>query len=41
MNQLPSLPRVIDGACIVPLLYAGAAVAASTNFYGSVETAWG
>ena len=41
MNQLPSLPRVVDGACIVPLLYAGAAVAASTNFYGAVETAWG
>lgn len=40
MNQLPSLPRVQDGACIVPLLYAGAAVAASTNFYGSVETGW-
>jgi hypothetical protein len=41
MNQLPSLPRVYDGACIVPLLYAGAAVAASTNFYGSVEVGWG
>lgn len=40
MNQLPSLPQVQDGACIVPLLYAGAAVAASTNFYGSVETGW-
>lgn len=40
MNQLPSLPQVQDGACIVPLLYAGAAVAASTNFYGAVETAW-
>lgn len=41
MNQLPSLPQVVDGACIVPLLYAGAAVAPSTNFYGAVETAWG
>ena len=40
MNQLPSLPQVQDGACIVPLLYAGAAVAAATNFYGAVETAW-
>jgi hypothetical protein len=40
MNQLPSLPQVQDGACIVPLLYAGAAVAASTNFYGAVETGW-
>jgi hypothetical protein len=40
MNQLPSLPQVQDGACIVPLLYAGAAVASATNFYGAVETAW-
>ena len=40
MNQLPSLPQVQDGACIVPLLYAGGAVAASTNFYGAVETGW-
>lgn len=40
MNQLPSLPQVQDGACIVPLLYAGAAVAAATNFYGAMETAW-
>jgi hypothetical protein len=41
MNQLPSLPRIVDGACVVPLLYAGAAVAASTNFYGAVEVGWG
>lgn len=41
MNQLPSLPRVVDGACIVPLLYAGAAVAAATNFYGAFEAFWG
>lgn len=40
MNQLPSLPQVQDGACIVPLLYAGGAVAAATNFYGAVETGW-
>jgi len=41
LNQLPSLPQIQDGACIVPLLYAGAAVAASTNFSGSIEAAWG
>lgn len=41
MNQLPSLPQVQDGACIVPLFYAGAATAASTNFFGTMETAWG
>jgi hypothetical protein len=41
INQLPSLPRVYDGACLTWLYFAGAATAASTNFYGSVEMAWG
>jgi hypothetical protein len=41
MNQLPSLPKIEDGACIVPLLYTGGAVAASTSFIGSIEAAWG
>lgn len=41
LNQLPSLPRVIDGACLVWLYFAGAATAASTNFYGAVEVGWG
>lgn len=41
MNQLPSLPRVYDGACLTWLYFAGAATAASTNFYGSVDFAWG
>jgi hypothetical protein len=41
LNQLPSLPRVLDGACLVWLYYAGAATAASTNFYGSLEYVWG
>jgi len=41
VNQLPSLPRVMDGACLVWLYFAGAATAASTNFYMSTEFAWG
>lgn len=41
LNQLPSLPRVVDGACLVWLLFAGAAVATNTNFYGSIEYVWG
>jgi hypothetical protein len=41
LNQLPSLPRVIDGACLTWLYFAGAATAASTNFYGAVEVGWG
>ena len=41
INQLPSLPRIYDGACLTWLYFAGAATAASTNFYGSIEQAWG
>lgn len=41
MNQLPSLPKIPDGACLTWLLFSGAAVAASTNFYGSVDFGWG
>ncbi len=41
MNQLPSLPRVFDGACLTWLYFAGAATGASTNFYGSVDFGWG
>ena len=41
LNQLPSLPRVYDGACLVWLYYAGAATAAGTNFYGTLDFGWG
>lgn len=41
LNQLPSLPRIMDGACLTWLYFAGAATAANTNFYGSVEMGWG
>jgi hypothetical protein len=40
LNQLPSLPRVYDGACLAWIYFAGAATAANTNFYGSVEFGW-
>lgn len=41
LNQLPSLPQIKDGACLTWLYFAGAATGASTNFYGSIEAAWG
>lgn len=41
VNQLPSMPRIVDGACLTWLLFTGAAVGASSNFYGAVESAWG
>ena len=41
LNQLPSLPRIYDDACLTWIYFAGAATAANTNFYGAIETAWG
>lgn len=41
LNQLPSLPRVYDGANLTWLYMAGAACAASTSFYGSLDLGWG
>ena len=41
MNQVPSLPRVYDGACLVWLLYNGAATPINSSFYGHLDFAWG
>lgn len=41
MNQLPSLPRIYDGACLTWLIYSGAATPASSAFYGHLDFAWG
>lgn len=41
VNQLPSLPRVYDGACLVWLMYAGAATPVASAFYGHLDFAWG
>ncbi len=41
LNQLPSLPQIKDDACLHWLLFTGAAVGASTNFYGGIEFGWG
>ena len=41
LNQIPSLPRIVDGACLTWLYFAGAATGAATNFYGSLEMGWG
>lgn len=41
VNQLPSFPQIKDGACLTWLYFAGAATAASTNFYGSIDLGWG
>ena len=41
LNQIPSLPQIQDGACLVWLWGAGAATAASTTFAGGLEFVWG
>lgn len=41
LNQIPSLPRIPDGACLTWLLGAGAAVAASTTLNFGTEFVWG
>lgn len=40
LNQIPSLPRVYDGACLVWLMYAGAATPVTSAFYGHLDLAW-
>jgi hypothetical protein len=39
MNQLPSLPRVRDGACLMFLHHSGAVTASGTAFMGYVDFA--
>ena len=41
LNQIPSLPEIKDGACLVWLYGAGAATAANTTFAGGIEVVWG
>jgi hypothetical protein len=41
VNQLPSLPRVFDGACLTWLMYAGAATPVTSAFYGHLDLGWG
>ncbi len=41
LNQIPSLPEIKDGACLVWLWGAGAATAANTTFAGGIEVVHG
>jgi hypothetical protein len=41
LNNVPSLPRIVDGACLGFFLTAGASTAASTTFLGSCDFVWG
>lgn len=41
LYQLPSLPKIDDGACLQWLFTTGANMAASSNFQGALEMGWG
>ena len=41
LNQLPSLPKIEDGACLTWLLFTGGALAATSNIFGKVTSVWG
>ena len=41
LNQVPSLPRVYDGANLSWLMYAGANTPTNSAFYGHLDFAWG
>lgn len=41
LNQLPSFPRIYDGANLQWLMYAGANTPVNSAFYGHVNTVWG
>lgn len=41
INQMPSMPRVYDGANLVWLIYHGAATPVNSAFYGHLEFGWG
>jgi hypothetical protein len=41
VNQLPSMPRIFDGANLQWLMYAGNNTPVNTAFYGSLDVAWG
>ena len=41
VNQLPSMPRIFDGANLQWLQFAGSATPINTAYYGSIDAAWG
>lgn len=40
LNQLPSLPKELNGACLGYILYCGAVTAAGTQYMGYIDHAW-
>jgi hypothetical protein len=40
VNQLPSMPRVYDGACLAWMIYAGSAIPNNSSFFGALDFGW-
>jgi len=40
VNQLPSMPRVYDGACLGWMIYSGSAIPNNSAFYGHLDFGW-
>jgi hypothetical protein len=41
VNQMPSMPQIVDGACLVWLWYSGAATPVNSSFFGHLDIAYG
>jgi len=41
VNQLPSMPQIVDGACLVWLMYSGANTPTNSSIYGHLDIGWG
>lgn len=41
LNQLPSLPKIYNGACLTWLMYSGAATPVNSAFFGHLDFGWG
>jgi hypothetical protein len=41
VNQLPSMPRIYDGANLQWMIYAGASAPINSAYYGNLDVVWG
>jgi hypothetical protein len=41
VNQLPSMPRIYDGAALYWMIYHGANTPTNSAFYGHLDFGWG
>jgi hypothetical protein len=41
LNQLPSLPKIRDGACLMLFIFVGGVIAGGSQFQGYIDVAWG